>query len=121
MDASSCQWCRHQQSAEKLTRRIAADAHLAAAKSAAFDNHGRKSVAQFAAAVRAKLIQSSQQIADRPLAHSLNAVESIRPITQGTESRQKADRRAAVADKKVRLFCRNPTAAAVDDECLPFV
>ena len=81
-------------------------------------NHDRRATTgRFGFRLDTELSQCVEQILDRPLPHSLRAIEPKRSLAQRDERGEKADRRAAVGHGKFYIAIRQPPAAAVDLEC----
>ena len=66
--------------------------------------------------MRAQLIERVEQIADRPLAHPLDAVEPKRAVAERRKRRQKPNRRAAVGTEQIGLERGNLAARTVYDQ-----
>ncbi len=106
----------HQQAAEKLARDVAANRCRAAGQAVRMHDHRRAAVAVLAGGMRAQLIERLEQIADRPLAHPLDAVEPKRAVAECRERGQKPDRRAAVGTEQLGFQRGNLAARPVDDQ-----
>src|SRR6478672_5944144 len=83
----------HQQATQKLARNIAAYFHFVAAAIEAIALHDNrwKAFSPLIANLHAELSKRRDQIPNRPLAHPLDAVETIRSMTHRTHRGQEAD------------------------------
>src|ERR687898_22967 len=79
-------------------------------------NYRRAAVAIFAEGASTQLIERVEQVADWPLAHALDAVQSECTMPERRERRQEADRRPAVRAKQLCLERGHFTTGTVHNE-----
>ena len=105
---------KHQQGRQILARDIAAHAYSGSHTKSWFKRKRQKAFVDLASDLGAETSQSLQQIADRTLAHTRNAINSVVSARKSQKRRQRSGGSTGITDKEFPFFDGNPSPAPRD-------